>query len=99
MNCHHCYSPSVVNDHYATGDWNITYECGTSHDDNGNHYQSEKCKELEAALKLCHYCQGTGKDLQEMKLNRRIGKHVMVPPHCKKCWGKGKRRESSSCNE
>jgi hypothetical protein len=48
MNCRYCGAPVKDQEHLATGDWNITYACGTSHDDNGEWFRSKLCELNEA---------------------------------------------------
>lgn len=48
MNCPHCGAARESFEGWATGDWNVRYECGSTNDDNNDRWRSEECREREA---------------------------------------------------
>ena len=51
MACPDCGAERVSYDHYASGDWDVRYACGSTNDDNGNKFQSDECKEQQEKKK------------------------------------------------
>lgn len=52
MTCPDCGAERVSFEHYATGDWDVRYACGSTNDDNENKFRSDECKLREAEKKV-----------------------------------------------